>query len=67
MPKGGKRKGAGRPKGPERVEVKVRLSPRNLDWLKAHGGVTKVVNELVEKEREDERIPICTTQKRSAD
>jgi len=51
---GGKREGSGRKKGvrgPRTIQRPVYLTPANFKWLKAHGGVTKVVNELVEKER----------------
>lgn len=38
----------GRPKGPEKTELRVRVTPEVAEWLREHG-VSKTVEALVKK------------------
>jgi hypothetical protein len=69
--KGGKRPGAGRPKGigndgPSKKMISVRLDPRIIKWLKSHpaGKRTKIIEEALirQMDYEDEGLGVEETE-----
>lgn len=52
--KGGKREGAGRPKAPESVVIRIRVAPEVAEAIQARGGaiwLKRVINDAIDAQK----------------